>query len=218
MTLTNLQNSLILKYGNFSSEIIEQTMVYNFLDANSKVLELGSNIGRNSLIISKILNDSSNLVTLEMDSIFYNYCLENKNLNNLNFNIENAAMSYKPLYYQEKPHGEGGGYCVLQKFTEDYKLVKTVTFEEIEQKYNICFDTIVCDCEGGFYFIIKDNPNVLQNIKTLIIENDFSSIEHKNFLNELLLKFNFERIFVEPLKFGNFPCKDFFWETWKKKN
>ena len=214
MTLENLQNSLILKHGDFFAEMTEQTMVYNYLDPNSVVLELGSNIGRNSLIISKKLNDSSRLVTLEMDPVFYKYCLENKILNNLNFNIENTALSYVPLYYQEKAHGDGGGYCVPYKYNEDYKLVNTMTFEEIEQKYNLTFNAIVCDCEGGFYYVIKENPIVLKNIKTLIIENDFSSIEHKKYLDNILDQYSFKRIFVKKLDFGDFPCKDFFWETW----
>ena len=217
MTLKELQNSLILKYGTFREELIEQTMVYNFLDKNAVVLELGSNIGRNSLIISKIINNSSNLVTLEMDKEFANKCEENKMANNLNFHIINSALSYIPLYCQHKKHGEGGGYCVDTKYNDDYVECSIITFEEIEKKYNLKFDTLVVDCEGGFYYILKSNPNILSNIKLLIIENDFSIIEHKNYLNELLLINGFKRVYFEPLLYeSNFPCKDFFWETWTK--
>jgi FkbM family methyltransferase len=218
MELYELQNSLKINNGTFNEEVVEQTMVHKYLDPNSTVLELGSNIGRNSLIISSILYDSSKLVTLEMDTIFSQKCEENKKLNNLNFHIINSALSYRPLYFQKnKKHGEGGGYCVDTKYNNDYYECPTITFEEIEKKYNLKFDTLVIDCEGGFYHILKDNPNILSNIKLLIIENDFPVIEHKNYLNELLVKNGFKRVFVEKLiSESNFPCKDFFWETWTK--
>jgi FkbM family methyltransferase len=217
MTLQKLQNSLILKYGTFNEELIEQTMAHKFIDKNAVVLELGSNIGRNSLIISKLLTNSSNLVTLEMDKEFADKCEENKKANNLNFHIINSALSYIPLYCQHKIHGEGGGYCVNMKHTDDYVECSTITFEEIEKQYNLKFDTFVIDCEGGFYYILKSNPNILANIKLLIIENDFPVIEHKNYLNELLISNGFERIYVEKLMSeSNFPCKDFFWETWSR--
>ena len=70
-------------------------MVINYLKSDDKVLEIGSNIGRNTLVISSILNDSMNLVTLESD---YNICeqlIENKNINNFKFHIENSALSKK---------------------------------------------------------------------------------------------------------------------------
>jgi FkbM family methyltransferase len=217
MTLKDLQSSLILKYGTFNEELVEQTMAYNFIDKNAVVLELGSNIGRNSLIISKIINNASNLVTLEMDKEFADKCEENKIENNLNFYIINSALSYIPLYYQNKKHGEGGGFCVDKKYTDDYVECSTITFEEIEEQYNLKFNTLVVDCEGGFYYILKSNPKILLNIKLLIIENDFPVIEHKEYLNELLFYNGFKRVYVEKLlSESSFPCKDFFWETWSK--
>jgi len=185
--------------------------------SDDKVLELGSNIGRNSLIISKILTSSENLITLEMDTIFYKKCVENRDNNNLNFHCINKALSYTPLYSQlNKKHGEGGGYCVQHKYNKDYIECPTVTLEELEKEYNIKFNVLVCDCEGGLYYILKDNPNLFENMNKIILENDFSSIEHKKFVDSILIKYGFKRKFVEKLSVGNFPCKEFFWETWIK--
>jgi len=50
----------------------------------------------------------------------------------------------------------------------------------------------------------------------IILENDFSSIEHKKFVDGILEKNGFQRVFVEKLPVGDFPCKEFFWETWIK--
>jgi hypothetical protein len=64
--LNNLHNKLTIKHGSFKDEIPEQLMVVRFIKGNEKVLEIGSNIGRNTLIIADILNSNgnNNLVTL----------------------------------------------------------------------------------------------------------------------------------------------------------
>lgn len=217
MNLAKLQDSLQLLHGSFNEEIVEQAMVCKYLNNNSTVLELGSNIGRNSLIISKILDNSARLVTLEMDKKFVLKCEENRLLNNLHFKIVHAALSYRPLYYQDKVHGEGGGYCVPQKYNNDYIPCPTTTFEQLQIQYGLLFDTFVVDCEGGFYYILLDNPSILDNIKLLIIENDFPTIEHKQYIDNILTNKGFKRVFVERLlSESTFPCKDFFWETWQK--
>ena len=63
--LTDIQNKLVLNHGKFYDEYPEQRISVRYLTGNEKVLEIGGNIGRNSLIISSILKDSSNLVVLE---------------------------------------------------------------------------------------------------------------------------------------------------------
>ena len=61
--ITNIQSKLNIKYGTFYDELPEQKMVVRYLNGNEKVLEIGGNIGRNSLIISSILGNN-NFVTL----------------------------------------------------------------------------------------------------------------------------------------------------------
>ena len=66
------------------------------MKGHEKVLEIGGNIGRNTLVIASILN-SSNLVTLECNLESCNQLNENKNLNKFSFFIENSALSAKKL-------------------------------------------------------------------------------------------------------------------------
>lgn len=63
-------------------------MVVRYLTGNEKVLEIGGNIGRNSLVIASILKENS-LVTLETVDTFASQLTENKELNHLSFYIEN---------------------------------------------------------------------------------------------------------------------------------
>ena len=65
--LQDIQNKLNVEYGSLYDELPEQKMVIRYLTGNEKVLEIGGNIGRNSLVIASILQDDTNLVTLESD-------------------------------------------------------------------------------------------------------------------------------------------------------
>ena len=143
--LIKLHNKLQIRHGDFNSELPEQMMAINYITGNEKVLEIGGNIGRNSLIISSLLTDSKNLVTLESDSEIALQLTENRDINNLQFNIESKALSKRKLIQKE------WDTIVSDELLPGYKPVNTITLEELNNKYNIEFDTLVLDCEGAFY-------------------------------------------------------------------
>ena len=58
--------------------------------------------------------------------------------------------------------------------------------ECIKTKYNIEFDTLVLDCEGAFYYILMDMPEILDNINLIIMENDYQDYNHKLFIDDVL--------------------------------
>ena len=91
--LERIHSKLFLKYGTFKSEFPEQKMSVTYLSGDEKVLEIGGNIGRNSLVIGSILHNNSNLVTLESDPNIANQLIENRNLNMLHFHVEPSALS-----------------------------------------------------------------------------------------------------------------------------
>lgn len=220
-TVNNLRNNLkkihtklIITGGNFDREVPEQLMALKYIKGNEKILEIGGNIGRNSLIISHLLQDSNNLVVLESNSEYCKILEKNKQLNNFDFNILNYALSKQKLYqhkWRTYTNTEN-----LKKYFE----VKTILFEEIEKKFNIKINTLVLDCEGAFYNILKDFPNILENINKIIIENDFKEIEEKKFVDEILKQNNFYVDFTMPLKKSkwrkNRPCNTNFYEVWLK--
>jgi hypothetical protein len=72
----------------------------------------------------------------------------------------------------------------------------------------------VLDCEGAFYYILMDMPELLNNINLIIMENDYWDISHKNYIDDVLVKHNFYRDYVEPGGWG--PCCNNFFEVWKK--
>ena len=208
--LKNIHSKLRIKYGNFDEEYPEQTMVTQYFTGNEKVLEIGGNIGRNSLIIGHILreNNNNNFVTLESDSHIAKKLRENRNLNNMKFYIENSALSKRKLIQK------GWETIVSKTLLDGYKNVNTITYDELYSKYNIKFDTLVLDCEGAFYYILMDMPEILDNIKLIIMENDYLDINKKQYIDKILNENNFYVDYVESGGWG--PCYDNFFEVWKK--
>ena len=206
--LFNLHSKLKINYGSLNDEVPEQKMVVQYLTGNEKVLEIGGNIGRNSLIIASILRNSSNLVTLESDELIAIQLLQNKLLNNLNFHIEASALSKRKLMQKD-------WITIPSDTLEDgYKWVNTITMSDLKNKYNIDFDTLVLDCEGAFYYILMDIPEILDNINLIIMENNYHEIYQKEYVDNILKNNSFYIEYVEEGGWG--PCRDRFFEVWKR--
>lgn len=206
--IKNIHSKLKLKYGSFNEELPEQKMAVKYLNGNEKVLEIGGNIGRNSLIIASILEDETNFVTLECDANIANQLTENRNLNNFKFHIESSALSNRKLIQK------GWNTIPSNILQNGFKWVNTITLDNLKTKYNIEFDTLVLDCEGAFYYILIDMPEILNNIKLIIMENDYHHINHKKYIDDILSKNNFHVDYVQSGGWG--PCYNNFFEVWKK--
>lgn len=208
--INNIHRQLKINYGTFRDELPEQKMAVRYLTGTEKVLEIGGNIGRNSLIIGHILKENhNNFVTLECDEGIARQLKENRDLNNLSFHIEQSALSKRNLIQR------GWDTFVSDVVHPGYTKVNTITLEQLRAKYNINFDSLVLDCEGAFYYILMDMPEVLDNIKLIIMENDYKDITHKNYIDNVLRKRNFYVDYSESGGWG--PCYNNFFEVWKLK-
>ena len=208
--LTDIHNKLQIRYGSFKEELPEQKMVVRYLKGHEKVLEIGGNIGRNSLVIAYILDNPSNFVTLESDVNIAEQLRENMVLNSLNFHIESSALSNRTLIQS------GWNTIPSEVLQEGYKFVNTITLSNLLYKYNIVFDTLILDCEGAFYYILMDMPEILNNINLIIMENDYFEISKKNYVDEILKANNFVVDYKESGGWG--CCFNNFFEVWKKMN
>ena len=204
---SEIKNKLKIKHGSFEEEYPEQLMAVKYLTGNEKVLEIGGNIGRNTLIIASII-EPSNLVSLECDQKSYEQLNENKNLNGLNFFIENSALSDKKLIQM--------GWDTIQSDTilDGYTSVNTITLTELKEKYPIEFDTLVLDCEGAFFYILEDFPEILNGINLIIMENDYNDIKQKEYVDLVLRQNGLDIVHQEGGGWG--PCYNFFYEVWKR--
>jgi len=208
--LANIHSKLGIKHGTLKEELPEQKMVVRYLSGNEKVLEIGGNIGRNSLVISSILanNNNNQLVVLECDEGIANQLTENRILNSRSFQIERSALSNRKLIQK------GWDTITSDTLLPGYKDVNIISWAELQSKYKIEFDTLVLDCEGAFYYILMDMPEILNNINLIIMENDYWDILHKNYVDNVLQINGFRVDYAESGGWG--PCKDKFFEVWKR--
>jgi FkbM family methyltransferase len=186
-------------------------MAMRFLTGNEKVLEIGANVGRNSMIISSILNQQNNsdMVSLESDETTAKMLTQNRDLNSLQFHIEPSALSKRNLIQR------GWDTMVSDVVLDGWKPVKKIDWSTLLDKYSIPFDTLVLDCEGAFYYILQDFPNILQNIQLIIMENDYQDFEHKKYVDYMLTTNDFELVYNQEGGWG--CCYSCFFQTWKRK-
>jgi len=210
--LTAMHRKLTLIHGSFRDEFPEQRMAVRFLKPDDRVLEIGGNVGRNSLIIGSIVNQNS-LVVLESDPNIAKQLEENRNANGMTFAIEASALSARPLVQR------GWDTMVSDVVPEGYKRVQTIDLAGLRAKYPITFNTLVLDCEGAFYYILSDMPDILDGITTIIMENDYYDRSHKAFIDSSLTANGFSCVYSEALgpeyAFKNFPFSSNFFEVWQ---
>lgn len=208
--LQQIHNQLKFDFGHIRDEYPEQLLATQFLNGDETILELGANIGRNTLVMDHITGKRGKVVTLECDVTTAAQLDHNKFINNATFLIENSALSKTPVYQKE------GDWTTIksEKPIEGYKPVRTISYDEIERKFNVKFDTLVADCEGALYYILQEMPEMLQNINLIIIENDFNDIEHKHFIDTKFKEYGLKCIHFEEGGWG--PCFPFFYQVWKR--
>ena len=215
--LRNIQSELRLDYGSFDEEYPQQLMACQFLNGTENVLEIGGNIGRNSLIIASILNrnNNTNFVSMECNLSIAEQLEHNKNQNNLQFSIEKCALSKRNLIQKTNDWQTHVSNVVLN----GYNSVRTITWDNLCLKYPFTFDTLVLDCEGAFnfYYILKDMPKILTNINKILMENDYWEIMHKNYIDNKLKENGFNLVYSkEADQTVNMPCRNFFYQVWIK--
>ena len=197
--LIQYHKNILIMFGDKKCEQVEQYLCMKYISDDDIILEIGGNIGRVSFILATILKNDRNLLVLECNKKHYNELLFNKNINKLNFNIEPKALSLHKLYqigWQTYTETE------FNIFSQDHKkqatMVDNISYDNIITKYQLKFNTLVIDCEGAFYYIIQSFPNILDNIKKIIIENDYKNYNQYEFVENILLEKNFKT--VETIK------------------
>lgn len=192
-SLKKLHRSIGLKSGFFDDEIPEMELAHRYIKPEYSVLEFGGNIGRNSITIASLLakkrDGSVNLVTLETGNV--DELRRNMESSGHKFTVINAGLSKKNLYQN--------GWVSGTDKSSDNTPVNKVSLSEIYKISGINkFDALVVDCEGCFYDITNDFPELLQHSKLIIIEND--SMAHNDHIKKNILNAGFKSVFC-----GNHP-------------
>jgi len=193
-------------------EYPEQILAMKYIPRDAVVLELGGNGGLNSVTVGYIISpNSQNMVVFESALRPFEVLRENRDLNNLKFHVENAALSKVRLqqnFWSTKPIGPSG------KPDPNWIEIKTMTWSAVQSKYRLPFDTLVADCEGALYQILIDEPEMLRNFRLIILENDFSTPEEESYVHNNFMQHGF-RVICECDGPQN-PPKRSFYQVWRR--
>ena len=193
-----------------SDETYEQLMTLQFLNPEAKVLELGGNVGRNSMLINDILKNAKHHVVLESSPDIAKCLVKNRDDNHKEFHVEDAALSKRRLVQK---HQSWQTVSTDDNIDGSF-IVRNVTLPELEQKYGFQFDTLIADCEGGLFHLLKDDPSVLDNIRMIMVENDYFDQSKHEFVENIYMSKGFKKLYTDNHPQVQMRHDMFFFEVW----
>jgi FkbM family methyltransferase len=185
--------------SHLKTEITEQVQAQRYIQKDSIVLELGARYGTVSCMINKKIDNPLNQVSVEPDKRVQKALEENMIKNNCNFHIINSFISKIPLELTELESGYGTTSIPVEN-----SIIQSYTLSEVENKYNLKFNTLVADCEGFLEQFFDENPQLYGQLSLVMFEKDYAN------------KCNYNKI-IDNLKINNFIClEDGFHSVWRK--
>jgi hypothetical protein len=163
------------------NERSEQLSAYYFIDSSDNVLELGTRYGTVSCLLARKAN---RVVSLDPDLSAINYATINMINHGVYFESVHGIISNKPQITKNQ------GYATTTEDAE-YSEIPNYSISQLQEKYNIIFNTLVADCEGCLEKVIKEND--LTNFTKILFEKDqadscnydyiFEYLENNGFIN-----------------------------------
>jgi len=197
----------------------EQQMSLTFLTGNETVLELGSNIGRNTILIGHILKSGGGTITtVESNSRFLSALQDGIRRSKLS-NIKvcgNPISKNRIIIRGWNSHTIKHGVAVPSGWRE----VQVVSLDEVKLLHSVDhFDTLVIDCEGAFYHILLEYPEIMNGVQTVLIENDFKDRKHAEYVHSVFRTHELEPVWSTSIKRSHpSPCTQYFWQAWTISN
>jgi FkbM family methyltransferase len=173
----------------------EQLLVSKYINPNDIVLELGARYGSVSCIINKILNNKLNQVSVEPDNTVISTLHKNKLLNKCNFHIYHGIITNNNKYNKLIINGYGSTIDMDNTDTTSTSItVECISLIDLQEKYNLKFNTLVIDCEGFLEIFLNENKDLYTQINKIIFECDRPDICNYNAIKTELIKHNFKMI------------------------
>ena len=169
-------------------EWTEWLLVAALVPSGATVLELGARFGTTSCMLSrKTGNSARSVVAVEPDPTVWSALEQNRRNNRCNFNIIRGSVGVKPMYLEflggdqsKKGLHSGSSYTTHTKEAATRHGAMRATdfpvprhnYHDIERHIGRKFDTLLIDCEGCVESFLKDQEEILDGIKLILIEED----------------------------------------------
>lgn len=149
-------------------EAPERMLAHKWIEPNATVLELGGCVGVVSCVVNKMLAQPETHIVVEANPTLIDLLQENRDANACSFQIENCIVS----------RDAEADFFISSIMTANRKdsgrgtrvKVGTKTLEGLESQYDVKFDTIILDIEGGERDFFCENAGNLAEIDLVILE------------------------------------------------
>ena len=146
----------------------ERTYLKPYLNRDATVLELGACIGVVSCLTNQLLENRTNHVVVEANPILIEWLEKNKNHNASKFGIENCMVAnQKEVDFYIHPLIVGGSSV---RTTDKKVKIPGKTIQEIEHQYQLQFDTLIMDIEGGELEILRNERGRIGQFRQIFME------------------------------------------------
>lgn len=174
------------KLVEFHIEKPEKDLANLHVKKDDTVLELGARFGSVSCIVNNILENKKNHVVVEPDNRVWEKLEYNKSINDCQFDIVKGFLSNKRLSLSNTNDRDGYG----STFEENQETsIPSFTLDEIKERNNIDnFNVLIADCEGFLEIFFDENPNISDNLRLVIFEEDYPDKCDYTKIRNLLLK------------------------------
>lgn len=173
----------------------EREFIPRYLEENATVLELGGCIGVVSCVINNVLADKKKHITVEANPFLIEHLTHNRDKNSCQFAIENKilAKAEKVTFNIQESIVQGSANVESSRKVE----VEGITPEVLENKYNLKFDTLIMDIEGGELPLFRDFKPFLSQLKSIFFEihpfENILSIEEAEECEQILVDLGFNK-------------------------
>ena len=169
-----------------TTEKQEQDMVAKHIREGDKVLELGARYGTVSAVILDNVKDEHDCVIVEPDGKVTDALKSNlKGCNYGDARVFVGTIGSK----KQKIKGDYNYATYTVECNDDTCDIDNLTYDDLQKRYNIEFNTIVADCEGCLPEVIDHisttSPS-LHSLQKIIVETDYPDrVDYKKLSDKL---------------------------------
>ncbi|MBB3700693.1 FkbM family methyltransferase [Flammeovirga yaeyamensis] len=173
----------------------ERLFIPQYLPQDAKVLELGGCIGVVSCVINKTLGNPANHITVEANPFLIEHLTKNRDQNNCQFQIVNKILSSedKVTFNINKSIVESSANVQTSQKVE----IEGVTPEQLQEQFNVTFDTLIMDIEGGELPLLSNFKEFIGGLKRVYFEihpfNNILTQEQADECEQILIDLGFTK-------------------------
>ena len=159
-------------------ELAERRAVAQYLERDLPVVELGGSMGVVACVTNKLLTHPTSHVVVEANPMAIPELEANRKLNGCHFEIVNCAIAYGVGSVTFRPSTGLAGNSITRDGDQPPVTVNTCSLGELVRDRGFKRFNLVCDIEGLEYDLVLQEPEVLKDASTIIMET------HARFIGE----------------------------------